>query len=1247
MTVASNSYADKVFAEHPIGLWSLDEKADYGSLIPDMFREIYQSAYWHITGGTKSLFSETLPLPIFDGSPITKITTNNLSGPTYGTVTLNMNPVISANAIDYDAGSFTIGTYIYPYSKTLSVNLGYVYFDKDGNQSDPIATNFAISRLEEWSFISETFDIPEGIDPESIYSGLIPFITITYHGPTTSYEFLMHGITIGQKSEQFNVLSLGQQTFDINESRTIDIALSGIYGIPAKVYGLKSNDGYYLSKPSYPTSLCATNSDIPMVFGAQNSTRLIKNENGLPSLIIPGMTFLNSDGKYSDITFETWIKIQSIATEPTRIFGPMASEDGIYVNDAFMILKIGDNIGSYYVGEWDRPMLLAIRQSVNIASLIINGEEVITLNFISDNISLPSKFNSLGQDQDWLGFYCSDSVPQMNVDCVGIYPYAVPNIVEKRRWIYGQGVETPENIVGAALGSSVAIDYTVANYAKNYTYPDIGKFEQGINENLLIQGNAISLPEYSLPEISFNNKTTDEWYAVVPDVDDTYGDAINLKPTSAWSDTDGYLLFPKLNLLSQDVKAFYGVFESNPNDPSKQILFYVENEITGDALEITLENTVISYNLKTQLVSGAIDEQPIYSDSYHIPGDFILAGLNIDNFVSAFGGRVSKFFGTKQNLKVYVGGSRAFQNTFSGKIYRVGFCTARNLQKISYAYTSQGIANGYNSLDTNADYIRDSAGFNDDNSVTTTWESTADAGNTYFGNSNNGFGEILDGGHVYSILIDHILAHVASYTLSPKTYLGKFILDVAVNGYWQDYIPLSYFAKYVKDGTVDSNLNSNKYLDVDFLQFNISYPELKKFSTGYYDTEGSIVKTYISFQYLQTNSSINLSSLLYEQKAPQSGVVVPGSDWTTIQKTKYEVVNDMIVYPPDGMDFGMIAVVVHVEIISSGAVQNPVKIRSIEIASQALNAFVPNAIGTKHGAPIYPYRKSAEYYDYKGRNPFSIYKGSTPYLYLTSHTGLRLRDLEGSNVIRGFTMPINKNSASYYKVGAIQMAMRFDGEYFNDYVTEIFEVEATSSETTEYIKFYIERVDTLGKRARIYPIDAKTGLTKTGITFYLNGNQVSQAVIDLNTWNILGISFSSALDFSSNVGAIRVTSNMLFNNVSHYQITASDEAAKTVYRKWAGVLSVNDNTEPWNYWLNGDPGADPVVLGSKWKEVLFVNNGTSGALVNGATVYNKYSGTDRFVIDYISDAGVELRIKNYEYSFYDDVKWSSNIVRPV
>ena len=48
MSNPSNLYAEKVFAEHPTGLWALDDRADYISLLSESQRNL---SNWTIVGG--------------------------------------------------------------------------------------------------------------------------------------------------------------------------------------------------------------------------------------------------------------------------------------------------------------------------------------------------------------------------------------------------------------------------------------------------------------------------------------------------------------------------------------------------------------------------------------------------------------------------------------------------------------------------------------------------------------------------------------------------------------------------------------------------------------------------------------------------------------------------------------------------------------------------------------------------------------------------------------------------------------------------------------------------------------------------------------------------------------------------------------------------------------------------------------------------------------------------------------------
>lgn len=1251
MTTPSNSYAEKVYAEHPIALWSLDDPVDYISLITEDDRNMRNSwTFKNATNGTvtpstaaTSYATTSTWLPAFP-EPKFESYANQLFVPPTGTVLKCLSPVILQQSDVDIARTFSISTYIDTFNRAISLSLGFEYTD-GSSQVVRETKSIDLFSVSSWQFVSQSFEFP------NTFSDLKIVVEIEFDTAPSGYYVLLNGISMGQKSEQFNVESLGVNPSSI----PTNIAVSGL-GVGTKSYGLQEINGYYIADTN---KLYASNSSLPMVYGAESSTKIVPND-GEPSLILPGYGFMNDDGQYSELTFETWLKIQSSATEPKRILGPIASTDGLYVNDSFLVLKVGKFNGSYYVGEWDRPMLVAIRLSGTVASLVVNGEEVITINIDPQQISFPTKLNESGEDQDWIGFYAYTDVPIIEVDCVGIYPYEVPAIVEKRRWIYGQGVETTEGIKGASIGNTVSIDYTFAKYAKNYIYPDIGKWNQGIAENIVTDNLTLSLPQYELPSIVFNNKDLSTWYEDNSSLSSIFGTYLSLKPNSGWDNTDGYVLFSSLNVLQQDVKGFYGLFESNASVSTKQTLFMLENTTTGESLEISLQGATTTYTYSyLSTVNGAVTtvNEVIYSDSLHVPGDFLFAGLDINKFAQNFGGRVANFLGSKQQIKLYVGGKKEFANTFAGQIYRIGFCTARNLEKISNVFASTGLPAGFNAFD--AAYVADAGStiFGNDNPLTSlyNWNVYLDGGDEYFGNDSTIYEQEFDGGSVYSLLVSNILNHVGSYTLVPKIYLENFMLDIAVNSYWQDYIPLTYFSKYISSGTQNSDGSVNTYQDLDFVQFNVDYPAIQKFLSNSFDTTNSLVRTFISFQELKDDAAISVKRFNKVVFAPKNGVVTPSDDWQTVNEdgtidyVKYEVVDDTVIYPPSNMSFKNVSIVLHVELLSNGIMENPVKIRSLQLASQVLDGAQANPVGTKFGVDVFPYRKSSEFYDYKTRNPYSIYKGSTPYLYLTSNSGLRLRGFYDGDLDRGIELPINTSSASFFKVAAWQMLLRYDDETFPQATTEIFEIfaksgilEGSGQDYIRHIKFYLVPDDSLLERGRIYAIDADTGLQQSDITFFINGRQVLNPVLDRRTWTALAFSFDEPVDFSEYPGAFRVTGPIIFNNISYYQSSEADEASRSVYRQWADVKITENLDKDWAYWKNLD--ADPDTAGTQtytWRNLLVVSSqGFAG--FDTKSIYKKYTGTDRIVID----SNTQFRLKNYQYTFYKDIAWQSNVITP-
>jgi hypothetical protein len=460
-----------------------------------------------------------------------------------------------------------------------------------------------------------------------------------------------------------------------------------------------------------------------------------------------------------------------------------------------------------------------------------------------------------------------------------------------------------------------------------------------------------------------------------------------------------------------------------------------------------------------------------------------------------------------------------------------------------------------------------------------------------------------------------------------KYDLGVLKFDIATDSYWEDSVPLSYFAKYVKN-----EIGGNDY-KLDTIQLNLSYPEIEIFDGMYHDTTGSQVKTYVTFQYLSTGANANSSVFTSTKRLRSSNVLIPGNNWTT---TKYEVLDNTVIYPPQGIDFNSLALVLHVEMINSGSLSNRIRIKSIQLSPKSLSKATSNPINTKLGKEIYSYAKTGLYYDYAGRNPFTIYKGNTPYLYLTKNTGLELKDTE-DNQATGFSFPINSDLSPKYSVSAFQLAMRVNKDYFvttgvgGTPAEPLFELEAKDIT----INFYTQAVDSSGKRAVIYGIDTRTGLVADGILFYLNGKIVKDLVINLDEWNIVAMSFTKPLSLNSYSGSLRIVGkNVLVNNLSHYQLTSAQEVLTSVQRIWGEVKEPNGTVEMWSYWTEDGDGT--------WSNVLNLGD-TVLSSVNPEEFYKAYTGTNKKIVEDDS----QLTFGDYQYNFYTEVSWQSNTITPV
>jgi hypothetical protein len=424
------------------------------------------------------------------------------------------------------------------------------------------------------------------------------------------------------------------------------------------------------------------------------------------------------------------------------------------------------------------------------------------------------------------------------------------------------------------------------------------------------------------------------------------------------------------------------------------------------------------------------------------------------------------------------------------------------------------------------------------------------------------------------------------------------------------------------------------YYDLDFLQFNIDYPSLPKFKASSYDTAASLVRSYVSFQLVETGATKQLNAFSEIASAPQNSVVDASSDRYSAgwMNTAFEVVDGMVIYPPKDVPITSYAVVTHVEMKVRGAIRNKIAIRKLQYASQAYNDNTSNPIGTKFNVPVFPYQRAGVYFDYKSKNPYRIYKGSTPHLYLTRRSGIEKVGDYDSLINRGFLVNVNNKNAESYKVIGTQMFAFYGKDQFPTGEVKLFEIESEYV----YIKVFMQPVGGSRTRARLYALNAKTGEFQTGVAFYINGKLVKTPTINVNEWTVLGLRFAEPLRFDNVAGAVRITGPVMVNNISYYESSGIQEVERQSFRLWSEVATGND----WNYWRTKINDFGNAYL---WNDVLVLSS-TQYYGVDPSDVYKAYTGTNKIVA---GDSSIMYIGGLLEYNVTKEISWSSSIVKPL
>ncbi len=390
-----------------------------------------------------------------------------------------------------------------------------------------------------------------------------------------------------------------------------------------------------------------------------------------PSIEYEGYGMFSEEGKYNSYTAEMWIRIDARSNSAQKIWGNVDGFDGLWIMDNYIILHVGDQWKSYAIENWYRPMLVAVTYTPERARLVINGQEVISLKIDPKLTDFRNKVIVRMQQQN-LGFMCPDDALIYEVDNFSIFPYVVPDLALKRRFVWGQGVENIADVANSYQTNTIYFDYPFAEYANNVIFPDLWTWETGYLDGFVSTGKTIRTPAYELPEIYIANRDLDALY-----LENQFNNSIpknevpwfTFKPEYDW-DLPSYLRFNNIEKLTEKVQSIVGVFETFDNE--KYPLMVFKKTWSNDEVRISVEGDELIYEQNGLEIARETQK-----------GRFVV-GFDLNRIVNgtAFP-TLRNFFSTVSDVELFVGGDGV--TTFNGNIFRVGISDTSNMSRQGFA----------------------------------------------------------------------------------------------------------------------------------------------------------------------------------------------------------------------------------------------------------------------------------------------------------------------------------------------------------------------------------------------------------------------------------------------------------------------------------------------------------------------------------------------------------------------------------
>ena len=233
MANPSNLYAEKIFAEHPSALFTLDDDADYLSIIPSANRDLNTWTKSGVTSVTEIGINSTPARPADEFTVYRAL----LPEPASTVSNPDATGTLSLGTFDIPDGGFSAGLYVYftnPYFKTITFTVAGTSYTS--------STTLNYSDMGKWIFISKTITTP------ALFGATIN-IEIGYGKNTAGtdiYEIYLAGITAGKYADEYNASSFGGASKIFSAATTATsgtgtTATIGIVRIPVAILIIKAN----------------------------------------------------------------------------------------------------------------------------------------------------------------------------------------------------------------------------------------------------------------------------------------------------------------------------------------------------------------------------------------------------------------------------------------------------------------------------------------------------------------------------------------------------------------------------------------------------------------------------------------------------------------------------------------------------------------------------------------------------------------------------------------------------------------------------------------------------------------------------------------------------------------------------------------------------------------------------------------------------------------------------------------------